>query len=89
MHACACVYTYTHVSNKMFIPANLMKRQTDPPKSKQKSKNKAKNAYEKSRGEFPILKFQTVLGKKSKNKIEKSFKKSPKLFSILFLKKNS
>ena len=42
MHACARVYTYTHVSNKMFIPANLMKRQADPPKSKQKSKNKAK-----------------------------------------------
>ena len=91
MHACARVYTYTHahthVSNKMFIPVNLMKRQTDPPKKQTKIEEESKNAYEKFRGEFPILKFQMVLSKKSKNKIEKSFKKSPKLFSILFLKK--
>ena len=82
-----CMYIHTHVSNKMTIPVNLMKRQTDPPKSKQKSKKNAKMPVKKSCGEFPILKFQTDLGKKSKNKIEKSFKKSPKLFSILFLKK--
>ena len=73
----------------MFIPVNLMKRQTDPPKKQTKIEEESKNAYEKFRGEFPILKFQADLGKKSKNKIEKSFKKSPKLFSILFLKKNS
>ena len=42
MHACARVYTCTHVSNKMFIPVNLLKKQTDPPKTKQKSKKKAK-----------------------------------------------
>ena len=89
MHAHAYIHAHTHVSNKMFIPVNLMKRQTDPPKKQTKIEEESKNAYEKFRGEFPILKFQTDLSKKSKNKIEKSFKKSPKLFSILFLKKNS
>ena len=89
MHACARVYTRTHVPNKMFIPVDLMKRQTDPPKKQTKIEEESKNAYEKFRGEFPILKFQADLDKKSKNKIEKSFKKSPKLFSILFFEKNS
>ena len=53
MHACARVYTRTHVPNKMFIPVNLMKSQTDPPKSKQKSKKKAKMPMKNFAANFP------------------------------------
>ena len=57
MHACARVYTcthaHTHVLNKMFIPVKLMKSQTDPPKSKQKSKKKAKMPMKNFAANFP------------------------------------
>ena len=54
-HACMCmrIYMHTHVLNKMIIPVNLMKRQTDPPKSKQKSKNKAKMPMKNLAANFP------------------------------------
>ena len=54
MHAHAYIHAYTHVSNKMTIPVNLMKRQADPPKKQTKIEEESKNAYEKFRGEFPI-----------------------------------
>lgn len=55
MHACmrTRIYMHTHVSNKMIIQVNLMKRQTDPPKSKQKSKNKAKMPMKNLAANFP------------------------------------
>ena len=54
-----------------------------------KIEEESKNAYEKFRGEFPILKFQADLSKKSKTKSKKSFKKSPKLFFDFIFEKNS
>lgn len=55
MHAHAYIHahTYTPVSNKMIIPVNLMKSQTDPPKSKQKSKKKAKMPMKNFAANFP------------------------------------
>lgn len=93
MHACARVYTcthaYTHVSNKNVYPGEFDEKSNRSTEKQTKIEEESKNAYEKFRGEFPILNFQADLGKKSKKKIEKSFKKSPKLFSIFFFEKNS
>lgn len=82
-HTC----THTHTSNKNDYPGEFDEKSNRSTEKQTKIEEESKNAYEKFRGEFPILKVQTDLSKKSKNKIEKSFKKSPKLFSILFLKK--
>ena len=93
MHACTRVctrtHTHTYAPNKNVYPGEFSKKTNRSTEKANKIEEESKNAYEKFRGEFPILKFQADLGKKSKNKIEKSFKKSPKLFSILFLRKNS
>ena len=59
----------------MIIPVDLSKDRQIHRKTKQKTEEESKNAYEKSRGEFPILKFQTDRNKDSENKIGKSFKK--------------
>ena len=55
MHACmrTRICMHTHLSNKMIIQVNLMKRQTDPLKSKQKSKNKAKMPIKNLAANFP------------------------------------
>ena len=84
MHAHAYIHAHAHVSNKMFIPVNLMKRQTDPPKKQTKIEEESKNAYEKSRGEFPILKFQVDLSKKSKIKSKKVSRKILNFFRFCF-----
>ena len=47
------IYMHTHVLNKMIIQVNLMKRQTDPPKGKQKSKNKVKMPMKNLAANFP------------------------------------
>ena len=73
--------------NKNDYPGEFVKRQTDPSENKTKTEKESKNAYEKSRGEFPILKFQTDRDKNSKNKIGKVSRKNPELFPILFFEK--
>ena len=86
MHACmrTRIYTHTHVPNKMFIPVNLMKSQTDPPKSKQKSRKKAKMPMKNFAANFPYENFRRISVKNQKIKSKKVSRKVLNFFRFCF-----
>ena len=68
MRACARVYTCTHahILNKNDNLCECVEKTDRSIENQMKIEEESKNAYEKSRGDFLILKFQVNLGKKFK-----------------------
>lgn len=85
MHAHA--YIHAHMLNKSDNLCECVEKANRSTKKQTKNEEESKNAYEKFRGDFLILKFQANLGKKSKNKIGKVSRKNPDLFRFYFLEK--